>query len=402
MDRSPRPTVIAILNVTMFTSWQVRCGIADYSAHLAEALNRLDDAHVTIVPFDRRPHTRHDYERWGEQMNAGDIAHVQHEYSFFGYLLPWRNHFDAFADRIRKPLVITRHVSFDGPLAVPGHGIRHVAAQIKWSLYNRWLGRYARYLNKDLFARAQRIIVLSARLKAHLVARGLPPDNIHVIPAGVPDVPRAAPEEAHALRESWGWPAPHKRIICQFGFIAPPKGHLLALEALTRLPDDYVLLIAGGLRVESQRWYLDALQRRIAQLGLGARVRITGYLSKADVARHLAASDLLIYPNTHADFSYSLVTGLAHQTTPALASDLESHREIAGYCDGLALFRCGDADHLAGEIRRIADSPDARQSMLEAIARFAREYSWLEIARRTREVYRLCLPAISPEINPLR
>lgn len=378
----------------MFTSWQVRCGIADYAAHLTGALNRLNDMHVTIVPFDRRPHPRDDYVRWGEQMNAGDVAHVQHEYSFFGYLLPWRNHFDAFVGRIHRPLVITRHVSFDGPLTVPGRGLRHAVAQAKWSLYNRWLGPYARYLNKDIFDRAQQVIVLSARLKAHLVARGVSPDKIHVIPPGAPDVHPASPEDARALRAAWGWENAH--IVCQFGYIAPPKGHMLALDALARLPEDYVLLIAGGVRLESQRWYLDALRRRIAQLGLDGRVRITGYLNEADVARHIAASDLLIFPNTHADFSYSVVTGLAHRTTPALASDVDSHREIAGYCDGLALFRSGDADHLAGEIRRIIGDPAERRRMREAAERFVRDYTWLEIAKHTREVYRLCRPVTPP------
>ncbi len=378
----------------MFTSWRVRCGIADYTAHLAAALEQLDGVRVAIVPFDRQPHPRRDYVQWGERMNAGDVAHVQHEYTFFGYLLPWRNHFGAFADRIHKPLIITRHVSFDGPLTLPGRGARHVAAQVKWSLYNRWLGPYARYLNRDIFDRAQQVIVLSARLKAHLVARGMSPGKIHVIPAGVPDVRPASVEEARALRASWGWS--DARILCQFGYIAPAKGHMLALEALARLPDDYVLLIAGGIRLEAQRWYLDALQRRIAQLGLGKRVRITGYLDESAVARHIAASDLLIYPNTHADFSYAVVTGLAHRTTPVLASDLDSHREIAGYCKGLALFRRGDTEHLAAEVRRISGDPATRRRMLEATTTFAREYSWPAIARRMLEVYRLCLPADRP------
>lgn len=374
----------------MFTPWGVRCGIGDYTAHLVNALNELDDTRVSIVAFDRQPHPRGNYVRWGERMNAGDVAHVQHEYSFFGYLLPWRNHFGAFVERIRKPLVITRHVTFDGPLEVPGRGIGHAVWQAKWSLYNKWLGPYALYLNKYTFDVAQHIIVLSARLKNHLVARGVSPSKIHVIPAGVPQVERTSHEEAQALRQSWGWR--DKYVICQFGYIAPPKGHMLALDAVAQLPEDYVLLIAGGVRLASQGSYLDVVKQRIAQLGLQDRVRITGYLSEADVARHITASNLLIYPNTHADFSYSVVTGLAHQTTPVLASDLYSHREIAGYCPGLALFRCGDAQHLAAEIQRIMGDPALRQRMTEGAAQFARDYSWLEIAKRTREVYRLCLP----------
>ena len=108
------------MKISLFTSWQVRCGIADYAAHLVEALQQLPDTQVAIVPFDRQTHPRADYVRWGQEMNAGEVAHIQHEYSFFGYRLPWRNQFGPFVAQIRKPLVITRHVTFDGPLMLPG------------------------------------------------------------------------------------------------------------------------------------------------------------------------------------------------------------------------------------------------------------------------------------------
>lgn len=370
----------------MFSSWQVRCGIADYTAHLVDALNRLGDIRVSVVPFDRQPHPRSDYRRWGERMNDGDVAHVQHEYSFFGYLTPWHNHFDAFVKRIVRPLVITRHVSFDGPLTVPGRGMRHALWQVKWSLYNRWLGPYARYLNREIFDVARQIIVLSARLKDHLIARGIAATKIHVIPPGLPEVSPASRDEAQALRAAWGWQ--DKRIVCQFGYIAPAKGHALALEALARLPEDAVLVIAGGARLDAHRPFVEALQQRITQAGLQSRVRIAGYLSAHDVARHLAASDVLIYPNTHADFSYSLLSGLAHRAAPAIASDIYAHREVAAECGGVALFRSGDAQHLAGEIERVTRDSALRRSMLEDIERYAQTHSWLHIAQRTAEVYR--------------
>jgi glycosyltransferase involved in cell wall biosynthesis len=377
------------MNISMFTPWQVRCGIADYTAHLIGALDQLDDTRVSVVPFDRQAHPREDYVRWGQQMNAGDVAHIQHEFSFFSYLLPWRNHFGAFAAQIHKPLVITQHVTFDGPLQVPGKGAGHAAWRAKWWLYNTGLGPYARRLNKETFDIAGEIIVLSARLKEHLLARGIAPGKVHVIPAGVPNVTKVAQDEA--LRASWGWHASRKTIVCQFGFVAPAKGHMLALEALARLPEHYVLLIAGGPRLESQRGYLDELIERVAQLGLQQRVKITGYLSESDVPRHIAASDVLIFPNTHADFSYSVVTALAYQAAPVIASDLYSHREIAGYCPGLALFRAGDAADLAQQIEFMSTDASARNAAFEGMTRYTHAYSWLEMARRTREVYSLAL-----------
>lgn len=372
------------MKVQMFTSWQVRCGIADYTAHLVEGLQQIPDTQIAVVPFDRQAHPRADYVRWGQEMNTGKVAHIQHEYSFFGYRLPWRNHFGPFVAQIRKPLVITRHVTFDGPLMLTGHGPTHWLRRLKWSLYNKWLGPYAQYLNKETFDCADQIIVLSARLKDHLLARGVRAGKIHVIPAGVPVVP--PPQGGAALRAAWGWQDKH--VLGMFGYITPAKGHALMLEALTQLPDRYVLLIAGGVRRENDRPVLAALAQRIRQLNLPDRVRITGYLEESAIPAHIDACEALIYPATHVDSSYSLITGLAYQHAPIIASDAFGHREVAERQAGLTLFRSGDAADLARVIQTVNTAPD-RRALLEESRRYAREYAWPVIAQRTREVYTL-------------
>jgi glycosyltransferase involved in cell wall biosynthesis len=371
------------MKVSMFTSWQVRCGIASYAAELVAALRALDETEVSIVAFDRQAHPRPDYVRWGEMMNAGDVAHIQHEYTFFGYLLPWRNQYPAFVAPIHKPVVITRHVSFDGPLGLPGRGLQQQIRQLKWALYNRWLGPYARYLNLGTFDLAQRIIVLSKRVKAHLVARGMHPEKIEVIPAGVPSVPVAAGGER--LRVRWGWE--DGCVLGVFGFITPAKGHMIALEALAHLPERYALLIAGGLRRDADRAALAAIERDIRSQGRSDRVRVTGYLEEAEIPSHIGACDALIYPATHVDSSYSVVTGLAYQAAPVIASDVYGHQELADAGAGIALFRSGDASDLARTVQDVLRNPDRRVEMRRAAARYARENSWRAIAERTREVY---------------
>lgn len=373
------------LAVHMFSSWQVRCGIAAYAAELVAALRTLPHTTVDVVAFDRRQHPRRDYESWGEAMNGGDVAHVQHEYSFFGYLNPWRNHYGAFVMRIRRPLVITRHVTFDGPLTVQGSGLGHAIRRAKWAAYNRWLGPYATYLNKGVFAYADRIIVLSARLKAHLTARGLDANRIHVIPAGVPRVPPATGGEA--LRARWGWQ--DKRVLGIFGYITPAKGHRLAVAALAQLPPDVVLLVAGGVRRAGDQGTLDELQHDIAAAGLGGRVRITGFLEEDDVPAHLAACDLLLYPATHADSSYSLVTGLAYGCAPVVASDVYGHREVAERGAGITLFAGGSAGALAAAVTELLSSPTQRAALLAAAAAYAQATTWEAVAAQTRQVYLL-------------
>ncbi len=371
------------LTVRMFTSWQVRCGIASYAADLVAALRGLPATQVEVVAYDRQRHPRGDYAAWGEAMNDGDVAHIQHEYSFFGYLVPWQNQYEAFVTRIRRPLVITRHVTFDGPLTVPGSGIGHSVRRAKWAAYNRWLGPYATYLNKGVFAHADRIIVLSARLKEHLVARGLAADKIHVIPAGVPTVP--PPVGGAALRAAWGWQ--ERRVLGIFGYITPAKGHRLAVAALAQLPPDVVLLVAGGVRRAGDQAALDDLQRDIAAAGLGDRVRVTGFLAEGDVPSHIAACDLLLYPATHADSSYSLVTGLAYGCAPLVASDVYGHREVAERGGGIALFPSGDAEALARCVRALLESAERRRILLAEAAAYAAANTWAGVALQTRQVY---------------
>jgi glycosyltransferase involved in cell wall biosynthesis len=339
---------------------------------------------VDIVAYDRQRHPRRDYVAWGEAMNGGDVAHIQHEYSFFGYLVPWQNQYDAFVTRIHRPLVITRHVTFDGPLTVPGSGLGHTIRRAKWAAYNRWLGPYAAYLNKWMFTYADRVIVLSARLKEHMVARGLAGDRIHVIPAGVPAVQPAAGGEA--LRAAWGWE--NKRILGIFGYVTPAKGHRIVVAALAQLPEDVVLLVAGGVRRAGDQAALDDLQRDIAAAGLGERVRISGFLEDKEVPAHIAACDLLLYPATHADSSYSLITGLAYGCAPVVASDVYGHREVAERGAGIALFASGDAAALAQLVQDLLQSPKRRASLLAKAAVYAAANAWPVVAAETRQVYR--------------
>jgi glycosyltransferase involved in cell wall biosynthesis len=199
----------------------------------------------------------------------------------------------------------------------------------------------------------------------------------------VPELPPAVGGEA--LRTEWGWIS--KRVLGMFGFITPAKGHLVTLNALAQLPDDYVLLIAGGLRREQDRPILAALKRRIRALDLAGRVRITGYLAATDIPAHISACDMLVYPYTHADFSTSVVWGLAYQHVPVVISDIPTHRDLADWCGCVELFNSGDAAHLAHIVQQLAGAPSRQEALRQAARRWAQANSWTAIAQQTLEVY---------------
>ena len=372
------------MKIKMFSSWQVRCSIANpHAVEMHRALNALPDTSVEMVPYDRQPHPRADYVEWGRKLDEGDIAHIQFDYGFFDYLLPWREKYTTMRREIHTPLVITRHVSFDGPLLLADRSLKGWIRRAKWWVYQHPLNPYATFLNRTIFENADHVIVLTSRLKNQLLRRGLQDAKISVIPAGV-----RAPTvsgDGRVIRAKYGWEG--KRVVGQFGFIAPPKGHALTLEALTRLPEDTVLLIGGGVRLTEHQRFIDDLKVLITRLGLEARVRITGFLDDKDVASHVAACDALAYPYTHADFSQSVADALASAHCPVVASDIASHREIAGYCPALRLFPSGSAAKLAEALSSALGDDGFPASERTAMLEYARNYSWESIARRTREVY---------------
>src|SRR5688500_11360186 len=108
--------------VSMFTSWEARCGIASYSAGVVAELRRSLDVRVVPARFDCLQVT--EYRALGEAMNEAQLAHVQHSYAFFGGMRPPGAGGAAFLAAIRVPLVMTVHEldiqgGGGGPLPAP-------------------------------------------------------------------------------------------------------------------------------------------------------------------------------------------------------------------------------------------------------------------------------------------
>src|SRR5438105_1873850 len=98
------------MRVSLLSSWNDRCGIAEYSRHLAAALRaRPEVEDVEVVPATFRASPKAVYAAMGQALNAGEVAHVQHSYAFFGGMHPLRSGWGALASAVRRPLLLTVH-----------------------------------------------------------------------------------------------------------------------------------------------------------------------------------------------------------------------------------------------------------------------------------------------------
>src|SRR5205823_6396475 len=84
-----------------------RCGIAEYSRRLVAALRSRTQ--VEVVPATFLPSPKHVYAAMGRALSAGDAAHVQHSYAFFGGMHPLRSGWRALADAVTRPVLVTVH-----------------------------------------------------------------------------------------------------------------------------------------------------------------------------------------------------------------------------------------------------------------------------------------------------
>ncbi|WP_328305249.1 glycosyltransferase [Actinomycetospora sp. NBC_00405] len=177
-----------------------------------------------------------------------------------------------------------------GRLAARLAGVAHVVAT-EHSLGDRLLeGRpTARPGVRTLYRAAEllgdRSIAVSATVARRLQRWGVPPDRITVIPNGV-EVERLAfrPERRHRTRTELGIPA-GAPVVGTAGRLVESKRVDVVIDALAVLPGTWGLVVGTGPAA-------DELRHRVARLGLGDRVVLTG--ERADVADLLAAMDVFV------------------------------------------------------------------------------------------------------------
>lgn len=374
------------MKIAMWTSWETRCGIASYTASLVDELRRGGtDVEIVPVPYANRDPAS--IEKTLTRLNQADLVHVQHEYDFWGGVMPGVSSLGQFYRRLERPRVVTAHTVFTAAelLGLPRERRpRHRIAKQLLVAYPH----YRASLERLPFAGAGAVIVHTRAARERLVGRGLPAKCVHILPAGIPSPAEAHAGEAEQMRARFGLEG--SRVLAIFGYVTANKGYEVALDALASLPPNVRLLVAGGARVEGERPYLERLQETIGARGLADRVTITGYLEEPEVAALMELADLVLVPHTAANGSYSVMISLSYGK-PVLASDLACFQELKEERDCLELFPAGDAAALAGRARSLLDSGAARSDLARRARACAVEGSWARVAQKTGAIYQAVL-----------
>lgn len=203
--------------------------------------------------------------------------------------------------------------------------------------------------------RAARVVCPSSYLRALAVAWGLDPARVAVVPNPAPALPPLP--ERHAARAALGANGP---VLAFAGRLGRQKAVETALEAIARV-EGVSLLLAGDGPERA------LLERRAAELGLGARARFLGPKPREQVLALFRAADATLLPSTWENFPHTVVESLA-VGTPVIATRVGGVPEVVE--DGVngLLVPAGDADALASAIRRLLGEPGLRERLAAAAA----------------------------------
>lgn len=372
-DLQPAPGPARPLRVAMLTSWEEPCGIADFTHSLVEALRPAVD--VKVVPLKHGVYRAGYYRSLARACADCDLAHVQHEYVYFGGRDPWNNYWPLLAKSLPVPHVVTVHTRLEPFTGGPAW--KRLLRGGREAVY-RGLG-WSRFVQGGQFKTSRRVLVHTRGHFQSLLAKGLNLAQVRLVPQGAPAQPLAARPEA--ARKRWSVTGP---LVTIFGFLIPSKGHLLALEAWRRLQPQATLMIVGRPFSDADQPYARAVGS--AAQAAGPAVRLTGYLDPQDLADLLAASDVVLLPYLAGTSSYALSLVLA-QGRPVLASDLEYFKETAAEHACVSLFRAGDAADLAKQLRALLADPGRRQALSQAAQRWVQAHAWEKIAAQVRAIY---------------
>ena len=305
------------------------------------------------------------------EASHADLIWLQHEFGLFG-----GNAGDQILellDRVAAPLFVTLHTVMPDPDEEQ----------------RRVIGR--------IIARASTLIVMSERA-AHLLRDifGADPDQIEIIPHGVPDRPFGRSDKFKAEHALTG-----RQVVMTFGLLSPGKGIEAVISALPEIAATHpnvLYCIVGAthpnLLAREGEAYRDRLRTLAHGLGVESNIHwIDSFLETEDLLDLIEAADIYVTPYlgvnqaTSGTLSYAVALGKAVVSTP-YAHAVELLADDHGI-----LIPFGDSAALAHEIGGLLDAPDRLAAMQKRAYDRGRDMIWPAFAMRCHDLVMQVLPS---------
>lgn len=252
--------------------------------------------------------------------------------------------------------------------------------------------RITRALENRVVGGADAVMTICNGLRDDLIARGVSPGKIGIMPNGV-DLAlfgKPPPRDEALARDLGIGKGPVIGFVGSFYDYEGLDDLIAAMPDLIREQPDARLLLVGGGPMEQ------ALRAQTEASPVSGAIHFAGRVPHQEVERYYSLCTVMAYPRKRSRLT-DLVTPLKPleamaQERIVAASDVGGHRELIA--DGVtgALFAADDppacARALAGLLARVGEWPQMRDA---ARARVAEHHDWARNVSRYRDVYQALL-----------
>jgi glycosyltransferase involved in cell wall biosynthesis len=356
--------------IAMVTSWDSRCGIAEYTRYLLTAVLRQApemEIHILSSPgegiWQQKPAAAQvcwtgpddDLQGLGREIRVRgfDAVHFQFNFGFFAL--------DPFAGLLRElkalgtRVLITFHATADSSFNGRPISLRQISRILQ---------------DVDL------IFVHGKDDQRRLAEMGVS-ENVNVIHHGN----IAFPEENRAIRSDLG--INFQQVIGTFGFLLPHKGILELLRSLCILRGEFPnigLVAQSALHHDPiSRDFEQKVRGTISDLDLGQNVLLsTEFLTPEEAVLLLQLTDVIALPYGKTRESSSAAVRFAIAAgRPIITTEQEIFADVRS-----ATYQIPDNDppRLADAIRAIITDNSLSERLSESVRRYSREASWPRVA----------------------
>lgn len=365
------PTSIKVAHLSTFNS---RCGIAEYTALLRDGLPKNVSSHIYAnrdawpIDLDEEEDVIRIWEQARRQdvqnlvtalnISDADIVHLQYNYGFFAM-----EDLTTLINKVQgvKPIVVTLHRTIDLDRGHEIVSLAHAAEALK---------------------KVSTIVVHEKHDIQRLAEFGISTNVVHIPHAAMP----------FKGRRSGRIFTPGSELkIGTFGFLLPHKGLEVTLTALHSLnfrgiPTSLTALCSIHPDPSSQHAH-NRVADMIDRWDLSSKVRLdTGFKTVEDIHTELDDVDILVLPYTETEESSSGVLAmLLGIGKPIITTDLAI---FSGSADSLVSIPApAQAEDLTVAISELINNPAEMTKMGRAASQRALDISWGAIGRQTADLY---------------
>ena len=329
--------------------------------NLAEIFGRLAERgyHVTLICAGFRGAEQRTSQRGIELLRVGN------RYTFYG-----RGPvvFRRLARETRGPAVLVEHLAklpFYGPLYSPFPVLaiaHHLFGATAFRQVNPAIATVT-YVSELLIPSIYRdvpIAAVSPSTRDDLIARGIAPEHIRLVPNGV-DRAQYHPDESE--------PGP---VILSLGRVEPYKRIDVIVSALPRIraavPDARLVIVGRGSATA-------VLERQVASLGLRDAVTFRGFVDEGEKVAVYRAARVFVNPSEKEGWGLTVLEANACGV-PAVASDVPGLRDAVRHDETGLLVPYGDVGAFADAIVRILRDQATWRRLRAGALEWSVRFSW--------------------------